>query len=233
MTSKDLRRLLEKSLGDVFLRCKGQILYSGIDTLTPGDFYFIGFNPAADGTNPRLCDVPLDRQHWSAYTDQCWTHEGCDTKVCPNTGNARHQKRVQNIMAELGIHPKTTFATNFIFVESRNVKQIKKAITDYDLIEACWRVHKQMLSVVRPKYIVCLGNGKSDSAFNLVRQRVTSLAVDGKLSDKKVGRSVAFKSFTGTFNLGNELSPLKATVIGVLHPSRFKCPQGLREFARL
>src|ERR1035441_10064151 len=139
MTDTELRRLLTESLGDVFLQRNGQILYSGIDTLRPGDFYFVGFNPAADGTNPRLCEVPLDRQHWSAYTQQCWKHKHEESAVCSDAGRAPHQRRVQGIMAELGLQAEETFAANLIFVESRNTEKIKEEIRN-GLFETCWQV---------------------------------------------------------------------------------------------
>lgn len=72
MDENALRAILIRSLGDCFYRDNGEILYSGIDTLVPGRSYFLRFNPAADGTNPLLCDVPLGRTNWSAQTQQCW-----------------------------------------------------------------------------------------------------------------------------------------------------------------
>lgn len=227
MTDTELRRLLTEPLGDVFLQRNGQILYSGIDTLRPGDFYFVGFNPAADGTNPRLCEVPLDRQHWSAYTQQCWKHKHEESAVCSDAGRAPHQRRVQGIMAELGLQAEETFAANLIFVESRNTEEIKEEIRN-GLFETCWQVHQKMLAVVRPKYIVCLGNGESDSAFSFVREKAADIKEE-KLSKEKVGRYVAFKTFVGKFELDDGLD-LAAKVIGVLHPSRWKCPHVLREW---
>jgi hypothetical protein len=47
-------------------------------------------------------------------------------------------------------------------------------------------VHKKILEVVRPGYIVCLGNGEADSAYSLARKKAYDVKNE-KTSDKKVG----------------------------------------------
>ena len=59
----------------------------------------------------------------------------------------------------------------FIVAESEKVGELKINPKCDTYVEECWCVHKKMLAVVRPKYIVCLGNGESDSAFSLVREK--------------------------------------------------------------
>lgn len=109
MTDSELQQILAQCLSGDILNREGQILYSGIDTLTPGDFYFIGFNPVADGTNEPLRGIRLHHRNWSAYTCQCWMCKGkCDPKICPKTSKAKHQRNVQHIMAELGVKPEET-----------------------------------------------------------------------------------------------------------------------------
>ena len=157
MTDIELQEILADCLPQEMRQENGQILYSGIDTLRSGEFYFFGFNPAADGTNPPLSNPELHPKEWSAYACQCWMDKGkCNAKECSKTGEAKHQKNVKQIMSELGLDPKTTFATNFIFVESKDVNALKKRAKFATYVENCWRVHKKMLAVVRPKYIVCL-----------------------------------------------------------------------------
>ena len=131
-------------------------------------------------------------------------------------------------MSDLGLIPEATFAMNLIFVESQNVAEIKREIRIDGLFDHCWSVHKKMLAVVRPKFIVCLGNGEYDSAFSLVRK--TANTINNPIhGEERVGRYIAFKSFTGTFALNNA-PDLTAKVIGVLHPSRWKCPAGMKDF---
>src|SRR5579871_5616125 len=124
MKDTELRQVLADCLPDNILERHGQILYSGIDTLRPAEFYFVGFNPAEDDSNLPLRSVPLNRRRWSAYTQQCWYHPHCDPTVCPDFKMRPHQRRVQGIMRELGLQPEETFATNLIFVESRSAKEI-------------------------------------------------------------------------------------------------------------
>ena len=76
MTQAELQNIVEQHLTDDILSRDGQLLYSGIDTLTCGDFYFVGFNPAADGTNDPLHELRLHDKDWSAYTCQCWMCKG-------------------------------------------------------------------------------------------------------------------------------------------------------------
>ena len=59
MNERQLRQLLQECLGHRFTTLKGQILYSEIDTLTRGDYYFLGFNPAERDTQVvNLTDRP-------------------------------------------------------------------------------------------------------------------------------------------------------------------------------
>ena len=217
MDEQQLRHVLQDCLGGRFTTVMGQILYSGIDTLTTGDYYFLGFNPAADGTNRILSQTALNANRWSAYIDQCWTcgeHRGCKQHR-----RKPHQNRVQAIMEALEQDPWKTFASNVIFAESATARELDRA----DLFEPCWCVHQHLLAIVKPKCIVCLGNGEQLSAFSLVRQKA-----ENRTQERSLGR---LKSFRGTFALGPK-DTLYATVVGVPHPSRWNGASGLREFVR-
>lgn len=229
MTDTELRKILIERLPDEILNRGGQILYSGIDTVRRGDFYFLGFNPAADGTNAPLGDMRIEDKNWSAYTCQCWMCKGkCDPRTCPKRGGAKHQKNVKQIMSQLGLDPKETFSTNFLFVESDDVPKLKKERFFRDHVDACWHVHKTLLAVVRPTYIVCLGNGKWDSAYSLVREKADDKSSE-RYGEERIGRCVAFKSFAAKFELDCG-KPLETTVVGLLHPSYWQCPAGLARF---
>jgi len=220
MDEIELRKTLVECIPDAIFKRNGQILYSGIDTVCPGEFYIVGLNPAKDGTNPRLCDVPLNRQHWSAYTQQCWRHSNCGAS-CADVGRAPHQKRVQKIMFELGITPERTFAANLVFVESRSSEDIKREIKDGGLFDIFWRVHAKLLSEIRAKCILCLGNQADLSAFSLVRKKAAAIGYERKTEK--------FKSFVGAFHLPDGLT-LRTKVIGVHHPSYPMNPEGLRDW---
>ncbi len=209
MTAFELRETLTRWLLPSDLKQPGQILYSGIDTLKCGEFYFVGFNPAEDGTNPLLCKAQIHEEDWSAYTQQCWycpLPTGC-SKDCTKIGGKPHQKRVVCIMKELGLEPEKTFATNLIFVQSKTASEVY----NLHLFDRCWCVHQRMLAEVRPKYVVCLGYGERLSAYSLLRGR----ARDPK--ERGIDPSKTFKSFTATF----DGIPNLTTVIGLRHPSRW------------
>jgi hypothetical protein len=218
MTEDQLRELLRECLGECFTTHVGQVLYSGIDTIRKGTAYFLGLNPAADGTGKILCESPLGLTNWSAYTQQCWY---CgDPRSREDHQKRPHQRRVRKLMAELRLTPENTFAANMIFRESRDAAGLDRKTCD-----PCWRVHQHLLAIIRPDYIVCLGNG-SLSPFSLLRFR------DKKKGREWKARDDRFKRFLGTFDLGNP-PPLIAKVLGVRHPSRFGYVPGLREFAEI
>jgi len=174
MTQEELRTVLTECLTHEILKQNGQVLYSGTDLLERAEskYYFLGFNPAADGTNPSLLELPLNRKKWSAYTSQCWMCKGkCDPTICPRSSKAKHQKNVKRIMSQLRLNPRDTFATSLVFVESDDIRKLKREPFFRAAVEGCWLVHKKMLEAIRPTYIVCLGNGKRDSAYSLVRDK--------------------------------------------------------------
>ena len=224
MTETELKAIFTQHLRNYLNKC-GQFLYSGIDTLKRGDFYFVGFNPAKDGSNPKLADVRFDRLDWSAYTQQCWYCNlsiGCGlTTDCGRAVRKLHQRQVVRIMDELGLRPEETFAANLVFVESRSAIEV---CNDAFLLTSCWQVHKEMLATVRPKYIVCLGKGNYRSAFALIRR-------EDQEQTKVIVKS-GFKKFVATFDLGDR-APLTAMVIGVRHPSYPMNSSGLADFMGL
>jgi hypothetical protein len=228
MTDTELKKILVECLSADVLNQRGQILYSGIDTLRPGKFYFIGFNPKRDGTNPILCNEQLDRKDWSAYTRQCWTHPHQDCPPgCRKIGNADLQKRVQGIMSELGLRAEMTFATNLIFVESQDTKEIKADPFFETYLESCWRVHRKMLAEIRPKFVVCLGNGKTDSAFSFLLKKASR--IEDYREEFTAGNDAKYrKRFVGS--LQDIATDFRPTLIGVRHPARPMSAEGLRAF---
>jgi hypothetical protein len=221
MNADELRVFVTETIGDMMCM-KGQMLYSGRETLRPGTFYFLAFNPVDDGTNPILHEWPFDRTNWSAYTDQCWT---CGLeRDCRQHEKERHQVQVIGMMErEFDTVPQETFATNLIFVESRHAEDIYSR----GLCDLFWPIHKRFLSVVRPKYIVCLGYGDPASAFSVVRRKAVR-----KEKIQTEGHGVGlWKRFKGTFDLEGGTEDI--TVIGVWHPSYRIRYAGVGKFSRI
>jgi hypothetical protein len=206
MTDLELRELITECLGEEEMNETGHIIYSGIETIRPGDFYFMGFNPGVDDSNGVLRELPLNMENWSAYTQQCW-HCGASTG-CTRHRKKFHQNNVIAVMTELGLRPEDTFATNLIFRQGSKPAGVYTEV----IRDRYWRLHKKLLMKIRPKYIVCLGNDldeKTLSAFRILRI----------LADQKtdVVLRAQGKFCRALFNLDD--GPLTPIVIGVRHPS--------------
>jgi uracil-DNA glycosylase len=119
------------------------------------------------------------------------------------------------------------FATNLIFVEGPKPSEI----CPYDeILRGCWNVHKKMLAVVQPDYIVCLGYGPGRSAFDVLRRiAIGSLLANPRRREKKAWiedkpNQNTFKRAEAKFDLDGII--LHPTVIGLYHPS-WKMTSGL------
>lgn len=127
----------------------GTVLFSGIDTLKPGRFYLMGYNPGGRADNPALIGASLDqpRQTGNAWVDEYWGPKDTWTTM---------QLRVHSVFAALGADLKLTFSTNALFLRSGSADKLEGP---WELWWShCWPVHQIFLDVVRPKVIVCLGN---------------------------------------------------------------------------
>jgi len=228
----ELNQLLREVLGnDAALR--GWVPYSGLDTLERGPYYFMGYNPREDQANKPLLETTGNARDWSAYTQQCW--ECSSPAPCQHMNAARrlkegtaHQDRVIELARLLGTKPECIFSANAIFVESRRARELKNAD---ELWQKCWRVHQRFLALVRPKWIICLGNGEKFSSFQLMKRRaaepvnVSNPCDNGRSLDYRMG-----KLFHASFDTG-DTSPLNdVQVLGVPHPSRFPIPDCLKQF---
>lgn len=211
---RDLRRRLRKHLGARLTKA-GWLLYSGLDTLSPGRYYFMGFNPAKDPANEPLESIPIARKNWSAYTQQCWRCAK-DRCKCNSLRLKPHQRRVSAFMNQLRpLSPERIFATNAIFVESESVYKLEDRT---QLWNDCWQLHEWFLSIVRPEWIVCLGNQEDSSAYSLLRGRCNTAVAVGENFDFRMG-----KVFRGSLKIaGGER--LNIRVLGLPHPSRFNLP---------
>lgn len=145
----------------------GGVLYSGRSTLVRGNLYVMGLNPggrtegagAENGTiGESLRNTP---EVWSSYADEAYGQGGKPSLL---------QTRIRTVFEALGADPRQTFATNAVFTRSRNAAELADANDGaWDLWwKHCWPVHQLFLHVVRPRVIVCLGNGPG-SAFEMLR----------------------------------------------------------------
>lgn len=191
----------------------GSVLYSSPATLKLGSLYIIGLNPGGDpSTHPISVKESLvaaferPSEKYSPYVDEFWGANGT---------YSRHQKNVQSLAKICGKDIKDIFSANFIFVRSIGTAGIKDRI--FDLATACWPVHKLFLSIVRPKLILCLGNGDGISSFSLLLDK----AGIERSAVRYVDQSQSFRH--GKYcNTEVSLGPndkLKCTILGLPHPS--------------
>lgn len=205
---------IRKYLGDDADK-SGAVLYNGWDTLRSNNgLYIMGFNPGgAPNDSKSMIDYlnELKDNHCS-YEDECW-YCSVDCRNAKHFGQKPHQKRVKELAQILGHDVRKSFATNAIFVRSKKQDDLKASLK---LFEKCWKIHQIFLSIIRPKIILCLGNGERSSAFALLK---------AKFRDNEI-TSGGVKEFIGKMPMADG-KVLEVRIVGVRHPSRFNSVKDL------
>jgi hypothetical protein len=147
---KSLKNILDES---------GRILYSSCETLKPGKYYFLGFNPGEGEENTETIQESLD--HLRLFKENAFCDEkklgiadwsGAKRTFTP--GQHPYQMAFKFLFNKLGVHdPRTICASNLIFKRSRDEKSAGYS----DLVEVCWQVHKTILEIVQPEAIITFG----------------------------------------------------------------------------
>jgi hypothetical protein len=229
----ELNQLLQEMLGKDVHKY-GWAPYSGLDTLKRGTHYFMGYNPRTDPANRRLLETTNNARDWSAYTQQCWNRDCGQRSPCRHmdtSGQLKirepHQDRVVELATLLDTKPARIFSANAIFVQSKGARALKDA---NKLWQKCWGVHQRFLALVRPKWIICLGNGKELSSFQLMKQRANVHEDSVRYCDPDCRPKYrAGKWFQASLDIG-DTSPLDVNVLGVPHPSYFTIRGELKHF---
>lgn len=233
MMQVELNRLLKQELGEDACR-RGWVIYTGLDALIHGRYYVMGYNPRTDPANRPLLETTNNATDWSAYTKQCWN---CAEPACPHMGASGrltkrepHQNRMIDLADLLDTKPEFIFSANAIFIESPTARELQNA---NELWDKCWRVHQTFLALVRPEWIICLGNGKDLSSFQLIKDRgadtvqvVDNPCAPGSRPEYRIG-----KLFHASLDIC-ETNRLNVKVLGLPHPSRFNMPKELKDFIR-
>ena len=174
---------LENESGAVFF--SGRDAFSGLK-----DLYVLGLNP---GGNPyeRLDDtiskhtyevLHKKRVRWSEYTCESWAPD-------KEPGKGRFQQNVIHLIQNLGYDPRDVPASNVIFLRSRGMKTLEPGDADR-LFDDCWPLHREVISNVQPRLIVCVGKSFRD----LLIDRTKSLEPIDSLT-KSYGRSYRTEVF--------------------------------------
>lgn len=182
----------------------GSVFYSGRGAFAATrPLYLVGLNPGGDPVAQagntvakHIEEFARRTRPWSAYLDDSW--EGA------SPGSWGMQPRVLHMLARLGVDPRLTPAANLLFVRSRSEADLKAEKPT--LIRACWPVHRAVLSVVRPKVIVCFGG------------------TTGKWMREQLGASEQIDHFIETNDRGWRSCTHRATdgvqVVTTTHPAR-------------
>lgn len=208
----------------------GEVFSSGLSSIKEGNFYLLGLNPGGGGAYPSIRDhiVNWSLENYSAFTQQCWNFD-CWEKNCYGTqegldchcvkGTSRHQEAVRRLVARCGdVAIENIFATNAVFAKSSSDESFKSE-TGYTMrkaFDACWPLHVHLMSIIKPKIIICLGYQDGGSPFSLLQ---TKAKLKSKISSHfHGGRAYAsFKWASVEFN--DSKIPGTPLLVGVRHPS--------------
>ena len=129
------------------LNREGTVLYSGAQTLAPGDIYFLGLNPGGQqGGGETIGQALRGLPEWRGnnYLDRDWG---------PGAGRALLQQRVQWLMREIGFDLRQVCSSNLIFVGSPN----EESASYNEVAHVCWPVHQEILRIVQPRAVLVYG----------------------------------------------------------------------------
>lgn len=208
-----------QSGGDALLQTPGDVLGSGWDTIAPGKVYVLGFNPGGlvDSHEKSVAHSleSTSNTSYSIYCDERWPRDGKN-----EPGAHHHQWRVREYLARLGEPDARRVAcSNILFAKSPQADKTEHF--DHNWFDICWDVHRSLLAIVQPRFILCLGNGERQSAYSEVRRRAGWIPSPNDNHLAKDGPDVVKTFITSSTKLfeGDKSYPVR--VIGVRHPSRF------------
>lgn len=131
----------------------GAVLYSSVDTLRPGQFYFMGLNPGGgtENTSTLADNIAAARRGNNAYIDERWSPGG---RLKP-AGQAVLQKRMKSVADLLGVDLRRVPASNLAFTRSRRVGE---HLGFDEAVRLCAPVHRIFLDAIRPTFLFTFGN---------------------------------------------------------------------------
>jgi hypothetical protein len=182
----------------------GKVFYSGrIAFSERSDLYVLGMNPGGDPADGAETTVREHTQFvlrkagplWSAYSDESWKGQP--------PGTFGMQPRVLHLFRQIGRDPRRTPCSNLMFIRSRRVTTLNESPSDLE--ELCWPFHREVISQLRPRIVVCLG----DNTGKRVRQRLGAKSVIGRFVENN-NRRWASRAHTNSSGV---------VVLSLTHPS--------------
>ena len=168
----------------------GSVIYSGNETLTKGDWYFLGSNPGGhkDQKGTDLVLTQLLKENKPKSFNEYFEGDWASKLRVYDKGEHPHQKKIQKLFKDLGIDLRSTFSTNICFVRSPRESKYQSESHDKtpsqqrnEDTRGCWRVHEYTLSIVQPRFI--LSNGSK--AKNFIQEGKTLRKEKMQLSQKE------------------------------------------------
>jgi hypothetical protein len=145
---------LNKALGQLppcILNKSGRFLYSDISTLEVSNleerrFYFLSHHPGGDPANyPDTLREEISKWQYgnnNAYDESDWSP------------NSKLQNGVKALSEAIGVSYTKLCASNLFFVRCKSSYNLQMTSDD---LQAHWKVHEQILEIVKPHFIIASG----------------------------------------------------------------------------
>jgi hypothetical protein len=211
----ELTRPWLKRPGDIF-QCK-------TTAYRPGKYYVMGFNPGGKGDAGACLQSTLAQL--LTTDDKAAKHPLSGTRVYGNLEKLACMLRARDPQ-EPGSWQDDLFITNLFPDASMGVtawKQQNNHRPARDYVSAVWPLHQQMLSVVRPSYVIAFGQGHGDSTFRYLWNQLKATAAqktwDETMDPRTKALDPTIKSFTVSELQVQSGSLKNVTFIGIWHLS--------------
>jgi hypothetical protein len=196
----------------------GRFLYSQLFTLRPGPFYLLGFNPSIDKNNKedkkRLCEEIRD---WPAKNINAIEKEKWPSNL---------QRNIKRLFTALDYDFRLVCASNLFFLHSK--ERCSLPMKPEEVLDAHWRVHEQVLELVRPKCIIAFGTAKKGGTYIQIRNLLIQRCGDASFEENEKCFYSGHKGYScytteGLYKYSEpktrKVRPLK--LIGIPHLSRY------------
>ncbi|MDN5215116.1 hypothetical protein QQ020_23750 [Fulvivirgaceae bacterium BMA12] len=197
-----------KILPDEILNGSGSVIYSSKETLRPGKYYILGFNPGGNAEDNKstvlnsLNDFSARKKN--AYLDERWKSNSGEYEI----GEHPLQRHLVEVMKTIGQDLRDVCASNLIFLRSPGHYGVKYPASAKD----CWGIHEMILEIVQPRIILAFGNGPR-SPYNFLLHKYN--AYESTSIDCKPGSKWKCRFFK------TKIQDREASVIGLPHLSRY------------
>ncbi|MBI3260361.1 MAG: hypothetical protein HYZ54_12960 [Ignavibacteriae bacterium] len=230
-THEGFKNFVTDTLGEDILTKEGYILHSHFDTIKEGNLYIIGLNPSKDKKGnvvkmqENLEQITSDKEYVGC--EHNWSTEK-KPYACGLHPIQRNIKQIAKIFSKSELYSnlkleeggedksyKNICLTNLIFESSDNENNVT-----YSERYNYWKIHKQILKVIKPKIIIAFGNREDKSPYHHLKKEVKPKKEDISILKDCGNKRFQCKSFTGDIEIG-ENKFLTTTVIGLPHLSRY------------